>query len=102
MTMRRGQHQSLLPRPVLRERAGERVSAHCGRLGLPTYPLPNPLPEYRAREQGFARAVVEALEIRQLLAQSVWAYPGTDGHLLYKTLPLGDHIQDYSTSGYKG
>src|SRR3954468_4176892 len=55
-------------------------------------------PELRA----IARAVVEALEIRQLLAQSIWAYPGADGHLLYKAQPLGDHIEDYSTAGYKG
>jgi autotransporter-associated beta strand protein len=52
--------------------------------------------------RAIARAVVEALEIRQLLAQSIWAYPGGDGHLLYKTQPLGDHVEDYSTAGYKG
>jgi len=61
-----------------------------------------PRPAHGERGQAIARAVVEALEIRQLLAQSIWAYPGADGHLLYKTQPLGDRIEDYSTAGYKG
>ena len=34
------------------------------------------------------------------MAQSVWAFPGGDGKLLYKPLPLGDKIGDYSNVGY--
>ena len=48
-----------------------------------------------------ARAVLETLEGRTLFAQSVWAYPGLDGKLLYKPLPLGDKIQDFTNVGYK-
>ena len=48
------------------------------------------------------RAAIETLEQRQLLANSIYAFPGADGHMLYKPLPLGDHIQDYSTVGYRG
>src|SRR5688500_2991742 len=49
-----------------------------------------------------ARAVREALEGRQLLAQSVWAFPGADGKLLYRPMPFGDKIGDYSSVGYRG
>ncbi len=45
---------------------------------------------------------VELLESRTLLANSVWAFPGADGKMLYQPQPLGDHIEDYSNSGYKG
>jgi hypothetical protein len=48
------------------------------------------------------RAVLETLETRYLFAQSIWAYPGLDGKMLYKPLPLGDKIQDFSNVGYKG
>src|SRR6476660_9451103 len=64
-----------------------------------------PMSRHRTTSHSFrviTRAVLEALEIRQLLAQSIWAYPGADGHLLYKTQPLGDRIEDYATAGYKG
>jgi hypothetical protein len=54
------------------------------------------------RRPSVARAVVEALETRRLLAQSIWAYPGADGKLLYKPLPLGDKIQDFTNVGYMG
>ena len=47
-----------------------------------------------------AAAAFEALEARRLLAQSIWAYPGADGKLLYKPLPLGDKIGDYTNVGY--
>jgi len=32
-----------------------------------------------SRDQRLSRAVVETLETRRLLAQSIWAYPGADG-----------------------
>src|SRR5947207_11748274 len=64
------------------------------------HPLPNPLPEYRERER--KRAIVEAIEPRRLFANSIYAFPGGDGHMLYQPQPLGDHIQDYSTAGYMG
>src|SRR3954466_10177833 len=47
-------------------------------------------------------AKLESLERRQLLAQSIYAFPGADGHLLYQPQPLGDHIEDYSNVGYMG
>src|SRR4051795_1665872 len=47
-------------------------------------------------------AVFQALESRRMFANSVWAFPGADGHLLYQPQPLGDKIGDYSTSGYRG
>ena len=43
----------------------------------------------------------ETLEHRWLFAQSIWAYPGQGGQLLYKPLPLGDKIGDYSNVGYQ-
>src|SRR5437016_3711927 len=49
-----------------------------------------------------ARAAIEALEQRRLLANSIYAYTGADGHMLYKPQPLGDHIEDYSNVGYMG
>src|SRR5438876_400780 len=54
------------------------------------------------RDPRLVRVAVETLERRQLLANSIYAYPGADGHFLYKPLPLGDHVQDYSTVGYRG
>src|SRR5947207_909110 len=54
------------------------------------------------RKSALSRAIVQALEERRLLANSVWAFPGADGHMLYQPRPLGDHIEDFSTSGYMG
>src|SRR5690348_4668118 len=57
------------------------------------------------RSRGIALAACpafEALEVRQLLSTSVWAFPGADGHMLYQPTPLGDHIEDYATTGYMG
>src|SRR5437667_87048 len=48
------------------------------------------------------RRLLEALESRRLLAQSIYAFPGADGHMLYLPQPLGDHIEDYSNVGYMG
>jgi len=48
------------------------------------------------------RALLEAIEPRLLFANSIYAFPGADGHMLYQPQPLGDHIQDYSTAGYMG
>jgi hypothetical protein len=56
----------------------------------------------RQSDPRVVRAVVETLETRWLLAESIWAYPGADGKLLYKPLPLGDTIGDYSNVGYMG
>src|SRR5437588_12066588 len=56
----------------------------------------------RRRDARLTRAIVETLERRQLLANSIYAYPGADGHFLYKPLPLGDKVEEYSTVGYKG
>src|SRR5436190_23862098 len=64
----------LLPRPVLREREPRRAIA----------------------------PVLEPIEPRRYFANSIYAFPGADGHMLYQPQPLGDHIQDYSTAGYKG
>jgi hypothetical protein len=33
---------------------------------------------------------------------SEWAHPGSDGKLIYKTLPTGDRIMDFSHAGYLG
>src|SRR6516164_7308547 len=33
---------------------------------------------------------------------SQWAHIGPSGTLVYKTLPKGDHIMDFSTAGYMG
>src|SRR6478752_3184284 len=46
--------------------------------------------------------LLQALESRRLFANSIYAFPGADGHMLYQPQPLGDHIQDYSTAGYMG
>src|SRR5436190_17473473 len=54
------------------------------------------------RHRRIFRAALETLEQRQLLANSIYAFPGADGHMLYKPQPLGDHIEDYSTVGYRG
>ncbi|HXC01221.1 MAG TPA: discoidin domain-containing protein [Opitutaceae bacterium] len=35
-------------------------------------------------------------------AHSTWVYPGTDGHLVYKTTAAGDRIIDFSSAGYRG
>src|SRR5262245_53537184 len=35
-------------------------------------------------------------------ARSQWVYPGPDGKLVYKTMPKGDKIMDYSHAGYMG
>ncbi|HYV36885.1 MAG TPA: hypothetical protein VE988_14345 [Gemmataceae bacterium] len=35
-------------------------------------------------------------------AKSQWVYPGNDGKLVYKTLPKGDKIMDFSHAGYMG
>src|SRR5437870_13587264 len=46
--------------------------------------------------------LLEPLELRRLLATSVWAYTGADGHMLYRPQPLGDKIEEYSNAGYMG
>src|SRR5688500_12192344 len=77
-------------------------------MSSPRPPAPSAPPDHAARPRtrrrhpSLARAVVETLEGRRLLAQSIWAYPGTDGKLLYKPLPLGDKIGDYTNVGYMG
>ena len=38
----------------------------------------------------------------QSLAKSQWVYPGSNGKLVYKTLPAGDKILDFSYAGYMG
>lgn len=37
-----------------------------------------------------------------LAAQSEWAHPDSNGKLVYKTLPRGDRILDFSYAGYGG
>src|SRR5436190_19883241 len=60
-------------------------------------------PVLRERERSRSIApVLEAIESRRYFANSIYAFPGADGHMLYQPQPLGDHIQDYSTAGYKG
>src|SRR5262249_6500996 len=49
-----------------------------------------------------AHAILQALEPRRLFANSIYAFPGADGHMLYQPQPLGDHIEDYSTAGFMG
>jgi len=34
--------------------------------------------------------------------KSEWVYPGADGKLVYKALPAGDKIMDFSNAGYMG
>ena len=43
----------------------------------------------------------QVLEDRTLLAQSVWAFPGADGHLVYTTTAAGDRLPDFSMVGYQ-
>ena len=38
----------------------------------------------------------------QSSAKSEWVYPGSNGKLVYKTLPAGDKIMDFSYAGYMG
>src|SRR5215208_1827832 len=57
------------------------------------------LPRNRRR---LARAAMEALDRRVLMAQSIYAFPGADGIMLYMPQPLGDKIGDYSNVGYMG
>jgi hypothetical protein len=40
--------------------------------------------------------------IAQSAAKSQWVYPGANGKLVYKTLPAGDKIMDFSYAGYRG
>src|SRR5947207_14081394 len=54
------------------------------------------------RQRRIVRAAMQTLESRRLLAQSIYAFPGADGHMLYLPQPLGDNIQDYSTAGFQG
>jgi hypothetical protein len=35
-------------------------------------------------------------------ATSQWVSPGPDGRLVYKALPAGDRIMDFSHAGYMG
>src|SRR3954469_5348757 len=53
------------------------------------------------RRHRFSRAILEGLESRTLLANSVWAFPGADGRVVYGTQPNGDRIPDFSMVGYK-
>src|SRR2546430_9019340 len=97
--------------PVLRgEGWGEgREAIGCKQRNLQTrIAHPSPLPSPRStgeREKILAQsvtAVLESMEPRRLFANSIYAFPGADGHMLYQPQPLGDHIQDYSTAGYMG
>ena len=40
--------------------------------------------------------------IAQSLARSEWVYAAPNGKLIYKTLPAGDKIMDFSYAGYMG
>ena len=40
--------------------------------------------------------------VAQSSAKSQWVYQGPDGKLIYKTLPAGDKIMDFSYAGYMG
>jgi hypothetical protein len=40
--------------------------------------------------------------LAQSPAKSRWVYPGSNGKLVYKTLPAGDKIMDFSYAGYMG
>src|SRR6185503_10369962 len=42
------------------------------------------------------------ISIAQSAAKSQWVYPGSNGKLVYKTLPAGDKIMDFSYAGYMG
>jgi len=42
------------------------------------------------------------LSPRPLVGQSAWAAIGPNGKLVYRHLPGGDHIADFSSAGYKG
>jgi autotransporter-associated beta strand protein len=48
-----------------------------------------------------ARAAVEVLEARRLLASSSLVFPGADGRLIYAPNVQGDRIPDFSQVGYK-
>src|SRR4051812_43760262 len=54
-----------------------------------------------ARRRRLARAAVEALEPRRLLAASSLVYAGPDGRLIYTPNAAGDQIPDFSQVGYK-
>jgi hypothetical protein len=47
------------------------------------------------------RPALEPLEDRDLLSQSIWAYPGPDGRLVYGTDAQGNRLPDFSTVGYQ-
>src|SRR5690349_19539266 len=47
-------------------------------------------------------AAIESLEVRRLFVNSIYAFPGADGRMLYQPQPMGDHIEDFSTAGYMG
>lgn len=47
-------------------------------------------------------AVAMLLVPRAILSQSPWAAVGPEGKLVYRQLPGGDHIADFSSAGYKG
>src|SRR4051794_757580 len=74
-------------------------------MGVRTHNLAVSQHTIRPRIPCLSRAVsmaLEAMESRRYFANSIYAFPGADGHMLYQPQPLGDHIQDYSTAGYKG
>jgi hypothetical protein len=49
-----------------------------------------------------AAAAAGVVAPEALQARSRWVYPGPDGKLVYKTLPTGDRIMDFSHAGYMG
>ena len=46
--------------------------------------------------------VVPIFSFAQSPAKSQWVYPDANGKLIYKTLPTGDKIMDFSYAGYMG
>jgi len=47
-------------------------------------------------------AIVAILFVNAYAQKSEWVYPGADGKLVYKALPTGDRIMDFSDAGYMG
>ena len=50
----------------------------------------------------FCYLLIYAGSIAQSSSTSQWVYPAANGKLIYKTLPAGDKIMDFSYAGYMG
>jgi hypothetical protein len=62
----------------------------------------SPLPAFVSGSALFVLLAICGFAADAPAAKSAWVHAGSDGRLVYRTLPTGDRIMDFSFAGYRG